>query len=148
MSNETRPPFMIERNPGYFEYWLPVSVKMVVDVDGQVPLLMNERNEWELPGGKLDQGETPEGCASREVHEELNIKVEVQDIVNSWVYEITPVRHVFVVSYGAVYSGSEVIRHSNEHKKLGMFGYGEVDALNMPEPYKAAIKKWGKQLNR
>ncbi|WP_223830444.1 NUDIX hydrolase [Nocardiopsis quinghaiensis] len=148
MLNETRPPFMVERNPGYFEYWLPVSVKMVVDHDGKVPLLMNEREEWELPGGKLDQGETPEGCVRREVREELNLTVDAQDIVSSWVYEITPVRHVFLVAYGGVYSGSEAIRYSHEHKKLGVFGYDEVPALNMPDPYKAAIRKWGERLNR
>ncbi|WP_020013136.1 hypothetical protein [Promicromonospora sukumoe] len=44
-------PYLVERNPGYFEYQLPVSVKAVVGWRGRLPLLRNERDEWELPDG-------------------------------------------------------------------------------------------------
>jgi 8-oxo-dGTP pyrophosphatase MutT (NUDIX family) len=115
---------------------------LVIDHGGRIPLLMNERNEWELPGGKLEVGEAPEECVAREVYEELNLTVKVLDIVNAWVYEITPIRHVFVVAYGGIYEGTESIRLSNEHKKLGVFAYDEVGALNMPAPYKTTIALW------
>jgi 8-oxo-dGTP pyrophosphatase MutT (NUDIX family) len=49
----------------------PVSVKGVVEIDGRVPLLRNERSEWELPGGRLELGEDLEATAEREVLEEL-----------------------------------------------------------------------------
>jgi len=32
---------------------------------GRVLLLRNERDEWELPGGKLDLGEEPPDCLAR-----------------------------------------------------------------------------------
>jgi mutator protein MutT len=142
MSTTAKPPFLVERNPGYFEYQLPISVKLVIDVDGMVPLLKNERNEWELPGGKLEVGEPPEVCVAREVHEELGLTVTVDSILDNWVYEITPQRHVFIVTYGAVYSGSETPRASNEHKELGLFAYDQVRDLVMPEQYKTSIEHW------
>jgi len=37
----------------------PVSVKGVAVQGGKVLLLRNERDEWELPGGKLEPGEDP-----------------------------------------------------------------------------------------
>lgn len=68
-------PYLVKRGVDYFEYQLPVSVKAVISLNGQIPLLRNERNEWELPGGKLDLGESPTACVQREVHEELNIDI-------------------------------------------------------------------------
>lgn len=49
-------------------YRFPVSVKGVVMRDAQVALLHNERNEWELSGGKLESDESPEQCVVREIH--------------------------------------------------------------------------------
>lgn len=43
----------------YQPHLFPVSVKGVVVRDGRVLLLRNERDEWELPGGKLELGEEP-----------------------------------------------------------------------------------------
>jgi 8-oxo-dGTP pyrophosphatase MutT (NUDIX family) len=40
----------------------PVSIKAVVFVEGKVILLLNDRAEWELPGGRLEKGDTPEVC--------------------------------------------------------------------------------------
>jgi 8-oxo-dGTP diphosphatase len=37
---------------------------------------------WELPGGKVEQGESLEGAAVREIHEELGCAVEVTDALD------------------------------------------------------------------
>ncbi len=57
-----------------------VSACALVDVDGRV--LIGKRPEgaplaglWEFPGGKLEEGETPEACLIRELEEELGINV-------------------------------------------------------------------------
>ena len=56
--------------PAYLAHAFPVSVKGVAVQGGKVLLLENERNEWELPGGKLELGEDPPDCVVRGISEE------------------------------------------------------------------------------
>jgi 8-oxo-dGTP pyrophosphatase MutT (NUDIX family) len=58
------------------------------------------RDEWELPGGKLELGEDPAICVGREIEEEAGWPVTVQHILDSWVYHICDGVDVLVVTYG------------------------------------------------
>ena len=120
----------------------PVSIKGVLLVDGRIVLLENERAEWELPGGKLDPGETPERCVVREIEEELGLDVECVAILDSWVYEARPGTAVLIVTYGCRLRRAGDIRISHEHKRVGLFAPHEIDALPMPEGYRRSIRAW------
>src|SRR5215208_4421596 len=83
-------------------YRFPVSVKGIVLRDDTVVLVRNRRDEWELPGGKLELGESPELCVAREIEEELGLDVGPVSLVDSWVYTIAPGTHVLVITYGCI----------------------------------------------
>lgn len=124
----------------------PVSVKGVAIQDGQILLLENERQEWELPGGKLEIGETPEGCLVREIFEETGWSTAVGSILHSWLYHITPADRpavdVFVVVYGCPVLSDHPPQVSNEHKRAQLWKPSDIADLTMPEDYKVAIAKW------
>ena len=48
---------------------------------------LRKRNEWTLPKGKLDPGETPRAGAEREVMEETGHDVAVHEYLGTLVYE-------------------------------------------------------------
>jgi 8-oxo-dGTP pyrophosphatase MutT (NUDIX family) len=120
----------------------PVSVKGVVIRDGNVVLLRNERDEWELPGGKLELSESPERCLVRELEEELGLVIEPESILDSWIYTIVPGVDVLIVTYGCTESSMDEAVLSDEHKELRWFPLAEINTLKMPEGYKASISSW------
>jgi mutator protein MutT len=121
---------------------LPISVKAVVGRDGCVALLRNERDEWELPGGKLEAGEAPETCVIREVREETGWEVELVALLDVWVYEPEPKRSVFVVTFAASLVSDQDPVVSAEHNEVRLVPTREVEGLRMPEGYKRSIHRW------
>ncbi|MCC3701333.1 NUDIX hydrolase [Rouxiella badensis] len=124
----------------YQESLFPVSIKGIVQISDKILLLKNEREEWELPGGKLEKGETPEECLIREMYEETQIASSVQGIIDAWLYRIGA-KEILIVTYlmKVEPASSQTIKVSHEHKEIGMFSLNEIAELNMPMGYKTSI---------
>ncbi len=130
----------------YSPHRFPVSIKGVVVRDGRVLLLRNERDEWELPGGKLDIDEDPRTCLVREIAEEVGWSVTAGPILDAWQYHIRDDIDVLIVTYGChPFSNTEPVV-SHEHKEVGLFTEPEIPALPMPDGYKRSIAAWYAQL--
>ncbi len=72
-----------------------VSAVALVDIDGRILLAQRPEDKsmtglWEFPGGKVDEGETPEAALIRELKEELAI-----DITASCLAPLTFASHVY-----------------------------------------------------
>ena len=122
-----------------------ISVKGVVaDSRDRVLLLKNERDEWELPGGRIEIGESPEDCVAREITEETQWKVATGPLLDTWMYYINSVeRHVFIVTYGCHPMAAEFEPTlSHEHRAIGLFTAEEVALLRMPDGYRRSIATW------
>lgn len=117
-----------------------ISIKGVLIEDGKVVLLENGRGEWELPGGRPEPGEDPARCLAREFAEELGAAIAVGPIVDCWNFEVLPGRHVTIVTYRVARTDAGGLRISDEHRRLGWFALGELDALNLPDGYRRSIR--------
>lgn len=128
-------------------YAVPISCKGVIIEAGKVWLRSNERGEWELPGGKLDESEQPEEAVIREMGEELGVVVSVlpSPLLNHMYHIKTPKvnRHIFVTIYECVFEKRVgEVEHIGEAGKADFkqFSPEEIEGLNMPEFYKKAIE--------
>ena len=119
----------------------PVSIKGVLQSpEGQIVLMLNERDEWELPGGRIELGETAPQCLAREIAEELAVEVSVGEPLDSYLFEVIPGKHVFISTYRCQLLGGFVPTISHEHKEIGLFEPGRLPA-NLPEGYRLSIVK-------
>ena len=132
----------------YQVFRFPVSVKGIVYHDKKVVLLKNERDEWELPGGKLELGESPEVCVVREIEEELGLTAQTGPLLDAWVYHIREGVDVLILTYGCHPTPFATVTHSPEHKAVGLFSPEEIPTLHMPEGYKNSILTWLGHLQR
>lgn len=126
-------------------YRFPVSVKGIVVRDEAIVLLRNRRDEWELPGGKLEPGESPERCVAREIEEELGLDVEPASLVDAWVYDIAAGTRVVVLTYGCIERSARSATLSDEHTRFEWIPLDDIERLPMPDGYKASIARWAAQ---
>lgn len=96
-------------NCGYGAFYNPKPVAVVIPIEPNGDILLMRRGfeprrgHWSLPGGFVDLGETIEAAATREVLEELNLRVQLTQLVG--VYSRADERTVVVV-YAATTQGT------------------------------------------
>ena len=78
---------LIQRSSGAREFLITRRA-----MDGHLP------GSWELPGGKIEQGESPEEALHRELDEELGIRVAINSIFSVG-HHVYPKREVILLVY-------------------------------------------------
>ena len=118
----------------------PVSVKALIIDNDRALCLKNEREEWDLPGGKIDFNEDIENSLKREVKEETNLDINNINILKPFNLKFngTP---VLVIVYSADISCDSPIKISYEHLDYNFFSKSEITNLNIPQGYKDLIDK-------
>jgi len=123
----------------------PVSVKAALRCGDRWVLLRNNRDEWELPGGRVDADDaTLQDVVRRECREELGVEVDVGELIAAYLFEVIAGRRVAIVCFAATVSQSEAtrLRNSDEHNAVGLFTVdeiGEVAEKVFPAGYRNAI---------
>jgi 8-oxo-dGTP pyrophosphatase MutT (NUDIX family) len=119
-----------------------LSVKGVCFNDaGDVLLCRNWRNEWELPGGRPEPGESYAQCLEREFAEETGLSVEVQEAIGApHPFEVIPGRRIEVVAYRCRLRALSAPRASAEHDSVRFVPVHEIGSLPLPGIYRRAIE--------
>jgi 8-oxo-dGTP pyrophosphatase MutT (NUDIX family) len=125
----------------------PTSIKGVLLVDRQVLLVKNSRDEWELPGGRIDEGEDHAQTVSREFAEELSLNVAIRALIDSYLFEVIPGRRVLIVTYGCTLVGEFRPAISHEHTEHCLWPVERLSELNISAGYRRSIEKWANALD-
>ncbi|MGW3953656.1 NUDIX domain-containing protein [Streptomyces sp. NPDC004752] len=114
-----------------------------MSLDLRVLLLLNERNEWELPGGRLERGETPEQCVVREIAEESGWQTMAGPLLDVWSHEPEPDRSILTVTYGCpVLTPHTAPAPSDHYRRFGLFSPHELHRVRMDEGYRNSVATW------
>jgi 8-oxo-dGTP pyrophosphatase MutT (NUDIX family) len=120
---------------------LPVSVKGVLVRRGRVLVLRNDRGEWELPGGRLDDGETPEEALRREILEETGVRVTVGPLLDAWVFQVTSKERVLILQYACRMNGTRGVTISHEHTASSWRRLADLNSEPLPRGYLRGIRR-------
>src|SRR5476651_2917643 len=93
----------------------PLSIKGVVIHEANALLLLNERGEWDLPGGRPDPGEDHRAALKREVREEAALDVEVGAALEGHLFEVLPGSFVRIEAFACQLIGTSDVTLSREH---------------------------------
>ncbi len=103
-----------------------------INKDGQPIIFATQRgygeykDGWEFPGGKIEEGETPQEALKREILEELDTEISVGELINTIEYDY-PTFHLSMDCFLCeIISGDLVLK---EHEAAKWLDIDTIDSV-------------------
>ena len=105
-------------------YW--DGVKGIVRKKDRILVLVKPNGALDLPGGRVENGETAQSALQREIKEETGLKVEIHDLVEEWSFYKTPEQLIRGITLECTYLEGKV-KLCGEHKR---YFWAAIDHIN------------------
>jgi 8-oxo-dGTP pyrophosphatase MutT (NUDIX family) len=117
-----------------------VAVVLLADDAGRACFLLTRRaatlrahaTQWALPGGRIDEGESPERAALRELHEEVGLRLEPACVLG--LLDDYATRSGYVITPVVMWSGSpnELTPNTSEVASVHRVPLADLDQPGVP----------------
>ena len=87
------------------------------------------KDGWEFPGGKMEQGESPQQALMREIKEELDTEIEVGELIDTVEYDYPTFHLTMHCFFCTIKSGDLVLKEHEAAKWLTRETLDSVDWL-------------------
>ena len=120
------------------------AITKAVNEKGETIIFVTQRGYgdfkggWEFPGGKIEEGETPQEALKREIKEELEAQIEVGELLHMVEYDY-PTFHLTMHCFVCTLLDNTI--HLNEHQAAKWLNSDTIDSVEwLPADVEVAEK--------
>ena len=122
-----------------------IPVKALIEKDGKVLVMLGaDDDHWQLPGGRVNDGELLEDALKREIKEELNLNIEPNGVLDAFIFKSVSGKAHVVIIYrcGVLNDISNMKFNDGETKEVRWISGKDIASLKMRDGYKEALVKY------
>ena len=102
------------------------------------------KDSWEFPGGKIEEGESPEEALEREIREELDTEIRVGEKLVQAEYDYPEFHLSMGCDLCGILSGNLTLK---EHESARWLGKQELDAVDWLPADRMAVEELRKRMD-
>lgn len=114
---------------------MEIVTAAIIETDGKILIARRKKgshqeSKWEFPGGKIEEGETPEECLARELYEEFQITASIGEFYCESEHDYGD-KHIRLLAYRAHHLSGDF--NLDSHDEIQWVKCSELESYDFAE---------------